>query len=170
MSTKGDYVAHRVKVSVVKVCRQVLFLSNPIGYSGGKKVRYWFIKHRLAEVDVSDRKYGRQHWVGRLREGREAQDSDCGAGIAAVGLGIGEQLESYFIVLSYRNGKEGGDKKRTGWGLVQRPCDGRVWVLEVGECIEEDLLLCLLEVQVWGGGCRFKERGVPHNIDGVACS
>ena len=69
MGAKGDCVAHRVKVSVAKVCPQGLFLSNINGYFGEKKVRYQFLKHYLAEVDFSDRKYGWRHWVGRLCEG-----------------------------------------------------------------------------------------------------
>ena len=93
MSGKGDYVAHSVKGSAVKVCQQGLFLSNPDGLLGRKKVRYRFRKYCLAEVDVSDLKYRRRHWVGHSREGQVSQDTVCGTGIVAVGMGTGEQAE-----------------------------------------------------------------------------
>ena len=70
---------------------------------------YWFRKHRISDVDVTGRKYGQQHQVGWLREGQEARDTDCGAGVVAVGMGIGEQAESEFIVIGYHNDKEGSD-------------------------------------------------------------
>ena len=121
-------------------------------------MRYWSRKHNLAEVDVSDRKYGRRNWVGHLREGREARYADCGAGVVAVGLGRGEQLELEFIILGSRDGEEGGDWRSDGWELVQRPCNGWIRVIEGGECGEEDFPLCFLEVQVGGRGCHYKER------------
>ena len=170
MSAKRDYVSHRVKVSVAKFCQQGLFLSDTNGSLGGRKVRYWFRKHHLSEFNVANHKYVRRHWVGHLREGREARDTDCGVGVVTVRLGTGEHLESEFVFLGSRSVKKVGDWQSAGWGLVRCPCDGWVGFLEVGEYGEEDLPLCLLEVRVGGGGRHSKEQGVPRNLGGVACS
>ena len=77
-------------------------------------MRYWFRKNRLAEVDVVDHKYRQRHQVGRSREVQEAQDSDCGAGVVTIGLRIGEQSESEFVILGYRDGEEVGDWQSGG--------------------------------------------------------
>ena len=95
-------------------------------------MRYWFRKHCLAEVDVFKGKYGRQHRVRRLREVRKARDTDCVAGVVAVELGTRDQLESEFIILGSRDGKEGGDWRSARWVLVRRPFYGRVEFLEGG--------------------------------------
>ena len=76
---------------------------------GGKEVIYSLRKHSLAEVNVTNRKYGRQHRVGRSQEGKEDIDTYCGAGVVAVGLGTGEHADLEFIVIVYRYGKEGCD-------------------------------------------------------------
>ena len=77
-------------------------------------MRYWFQKHRLAEVDATKLKYGQRHRVIRSREGQEDGDSECGTGVVPVGLRTGEQADSKFIVLGSRDGEEGGDQKISG--------------------------------------------------------
>ena len=99
MSMGGDNVVHRVKGIVSKVCQQGLFLCNPGGQLDEQEGIYWFGKHCLDEVDVSDHKNGRRHQVGRLREGQEAQGNDCGVEVVAVGLGTGYQSEAEVLVL-----------------------------------------------------------------------
>ena len=82
---------------------------------------YWFRKHRISDDDVTGRKYGQQHQVGWLREGQEARDADCGAGVVTVELGTGERLELEFVVLASRDGEEGVYLRSSRRGLVWRP-------------------------------------------------
>ena len=151
MSAKGGCIAHFVNGSVVRVCHQGLFLSNYNGQSDVQTVRYWSRKTRHSKVNVANRKYGQRHRVGRSREGQEARDADCGTGYVEVGLELGYQLESEFIIFGSRDGKEGSDHQSAEWRLVWRPCDGRVGIFEGGECGEEDLPLCFLKVQIGDG-------------------
>ena len=85
-------------------------------------------------------------------------------------MGTGEQADLEFIVIGSHDGEEGGDWRSAGCGLVWRPYIGWVGFLEVGQFGEEDFLMCLLEVQVGGGGRRSKERGVPRELGNAACS
>ena len=50
-------------------------------------------------------------------------------------------MELEFIVIGFHDGEEGGDWWSAGWGLVCRPCNEQVGLLEGGECGEEDLPL-----------------------------
>ena len=84
-------------------------------------MRYWFRKHRLFEVYVANRKYGGRNRVRCLREGQEARDADCGAGVVTVELGTGERLELEFVVLASRDGEEGVYLRSSRRGLVWRP-------------------------------------------------
>ena len=107
-----------------------------------------------------------RHPVGCLCGGQEDPDADFGAGVVVIGLGKGKQADSEFIIIGSRDGKW----RSARWGLLRRPYNGRVGVLEGGECGKEDLPLCSLEVPVRVGGCCSKERGVPHDHVGVVCS
>ena len=52
-----------------------------------------------------------------------------GAGVVAIVLGVGDQSELEFVVLDSRDGNEGNNWLISRWGLVRRPCHGRVVVL-----------------------------------------
>ena len=52
--------------------------------------------------------------------------------VVAVGMGTGYQVELEFIILGSCDGEEGGDQRSAGWGLVRRPCNGQVGVIEGG--------------------------------------
>ena len=65
---------------------------------------YRFRKHHLAEFNVVDCKYRRQHQVGSLHKVQEERDSGCGTGVVVIGLGTGVQSESEFSVIGSSDG------------------------------------------------------------------
>ena len=93
MSAEGGNITHCVEGGVAKVHHQGFFLCNPDGESGEKKVGYWIGEHFLVEFNVAKHEHGRRHQVGCLREGREANDVDGGAGVVSVILETIDQLE-----------------------------------------------------------------------------
>ena len=125
-----------------------MFLRDPGRESGEKNVIYWLGENFLVEFHVTNLEHGRRHWVGRSREGQEAQDDDSGMGVAVIGLWKGDQLEEEVAVLGYRNGEEGGDWQSGRGALLRLLCYGRVGVLEGREFGEEDLPLRVLKVRL----------------------
>ena len=121
MSAEGDNVTHRVEGGVSEECHQVLFLCNPNGESAEKKVRDRLREHRIDEVDVDNSVHGRRYRVERSCEGREAQDTDGGAGVGAIGLGTGDHPEDEVVLIGFNNGEEGSNWRSNGGGLVRLP-------------------------------------------------
>ena len=58
MRAEMDNVTHCVKVVIVKMCQQGLFLLNTDRDSGGQKVKYSLGENSLVEFNVTDRKHG----------------------------------------------------------------------------------------------------------------
>ena len=79
VSAEGDKITHCIKGGVDKVRHQGLFLCDPDGNSGGKKVRYWLGEHFIAWFDVAYREHEWWHLIGNLCKGQELRDAHSDA-------------------------------------------------------------------------------------------